>query len=108
MRALGVTSAQPSPLVPGVPPIAAAGGPTDYDVTSWFGVMVPTGTPRPIIDRMAQEIRAGAAGQELRDRFAGIGMAVDGANGPEQFMASLRGAWATFDPVIRQLGIRAE
>lgn len=50
----------------------------------------------------------GAAGQELRDRFAGIGMAVDGARGPEEFMASLRGAWATFDPVIRQLGIRAE
>ena len=108
LRALAVTSAQPSPLVPGVPPIAAAGGPADYDVTSWFGVMVPTGTPRPVIDRMAEEIRQGAAGQELRERFAGIGMSVDGALGPEQFMASLRSAWATFDPVIRQLGIRAE
>ncbi|MBR0673579.1 Bug family tripartite tricarboxylate transporter substrate binding protein [Neoroseomonas soli] len=108
LRALGVTSAQPSPLVPDVPPIAAAGGPTDYDVTSWFGVMVPTGTPRPIIDRLAQEVRAGAAGRELRDRFAGIGMSVDGANGPEQFMNNLKSAWATFDPVIRQLGIRAE
>ncbi|NMJ40366.1 tripartite tricarboxylate transporter substrate binding protein [Roseomonas sp. JC162] len=108
LRALGVTSAQPSALVPGVPAIAQAGGPSDYDVVSWFGVMVPAGTPRPIIDRMAEEIRQGANGQELRDRFASIGMSVDGANGPGQFMANLRQGWATFEPVIRQLGIRAE
>ena len=48
------------------------------------------------------------AGPELRERFAGIGMAVDAVHGPEAFAARLRRDWATFRPVIEQLGIRAE
>ena len=40
LRALGITTAQPSRLVPGVPPIAAAGGPPDYDIGGWNGLMV--------------------------------------------------------------------
>lgn len=110
LRALGVTTGAPSPLVPGVPPIASAGGGlADYHVDSWASVMVQAGTPRPIIDRLYTEIRAGfGAGPELKDRFAGIGMAVDTVHGPDAFMARLRRDWATFRPVIEQLGIRAE
>jgi tripartite-type tricarboxylate transporter receptor subunit TctC len=108
LRALGVSTARPSPLVPGVPPIAAAGGPPDYDVASWAGVMVPAGTPRPIIERLHAEIRDGLARPELRDRFAAIGMEVAGVRGPGAFMAQLRELWATFGPLIKQLGIRAE
>ncbi len=108
LRALGVSTARPSPLVPGVPPIAAAGGPPDYDVGSWAGVMVPTGTPRPIIERLHAEIRYGLARPELRDRYAAIGMEVAGVRGPDAFTAQLRELWATFGPLIKQLGIRAE
>jgi tripartite-type tricarboxylate transporter receptor subunit TctC len=108
LRALAVTTAEPSPLVPGVPPIARAGGPADYHVDSWASVMVQAGTPRPIIDRLHAEIVAGFGGAELRERFAGIGMAVSGVSGPDEFMARLRRDWATFRPVIEQLGIRAE
>ncbi|WP_198372782.1 Bug family tripartite tricarboxylate transporter substrate binding protein [Roseomonas rosulenta] len=109
LRALGVTTSRPSPLVPGVPPIATAGGGlADYHVDSWASVMVQTGTPRPIIDRLAAEITAGFAGAELRERFSGIGMAITGVSGPDEFAARLRRDWATFRPVIEQLGIRAE
>jgi tripartite-type tricarboxylate transporter receptor subunit TctC len=108
LRALGVTTARPSPLVPGVPPIAEAGGPPDYHVDSWASVMVPAGTPRPVIERLHREIAAGFEGAELRERFAAIGMAVSGVSGPEAFMDRLRRDWATFRPVIEQLGIRAE
>ncbi|MBR0660258.1 Bug family tripartite tricarboxylate transporter substrate binding protein [Neoroseomonas oryzicola] len=108
LRALAVTTSRPSPLVPGVPPIAQAGGPADYHVDSWASVMVQTGTPQPIIDRLAAEITAGFAAQDLRDRFANIGMAVGGVSGPDAFAARLRRDWATFRPVIEQLGIRAE
>lgn len=108
LRALAVTTARPSPLVPGVPPIAQAGGPADYHVDSWASVMVQAGTPRPIIDRLYAEIRAGFGGAELRDRFGSIGMAVSGVSGPDEFAARLRRDWATFRPVIEQLGIRAE
>lgn len=109
LRALGVTTSNPSPLVPGVPPIRSAGGGlADYHVDSWSSVMVQAGTPRPIVDRLYAEVRAGFGGPDLRDRFANIGMAVTSVSGPDDFAARLRRDWATFRPVIEQLGIRAE
>jgi len=107
LRALGITTARPSPLVPGVPPIAAAGGPPDYDVGAWNGLMVPAGTPQPVIDRLAAEVKAGLATPALRRQFEAVGVEV-GPRGSEEFLAQLRELWGTFGPVIRQLGIRAE
>jgi tripartite-type tricarboxylate transporter receptor subunit TctC len=107
LRALGITTAQPSRLVPGVPPIAAAGGPPDYDVGAWNGLMVPAGTPQPVIDRLAAEVKAGLATPALRRQFEAVGVEV-GPRGPEEFLAQLRELWGTFGPLIRQLGIRAE
>jgi tripartite-type tricarboxylate transporter receptor subunit TctC len=107
LRALGITTARPSPLVPGVPPIAAAGGPPDYDVGAWNGLMVPAGTPQPVIDRLVAEVKAGLATPALRQQFEAVGVEV-GPRGPEEFLAQLRELWGTFGPLIRQLGIRAE
>jgi tripartite-type tricarboxylate transporter receptor subunit TctC len=107
LRALGITTARPSPLVPGIPPIAAAGGPPDYDVGAWNGLMVPAGTPQPVIDRLAAEVKAGLATPALRQQFEAVGVEV-GPRGPEEFLAQLRELWGTFGPLIRQLGIRAE
>ncbi len=107
LRALGITTAQPSRLMPEIPPLAAVGGPADYDIGGWNGLMVPKGTPRPIIDRLWQEVRDGLPTPAMRERFEAI--AVDVAPlGPDAFMAQLRQMWALFGPVIRQLGIRAE
>ena len=107
LRALGITTGQPSRLLPGVPPIAAAGGPPDYDVGGWNGLMVPAGTPQPIIDRLVAEVKAGLATPALRRQFEAVGVEVE-PQGPEEFLAQLRQLWSTFGPVIRQLGIRAE
>jgi tripartite-type tricarboxylate transporter receptor subunit TctC len=107
LRALGITIARPSPLVPGVPPIAAAGGPPDYDIGGWNGLMVPAGTPKPIIERLVTEVRQGLATPALRQHFEAIGVEV-GALGPDEFMALLRELWGTFGALIRQLGIHVE
>ena len=107
LRALGLTTARPSPLVPGVPPIAAAGGPPDYDIGGWNGLMVPAGTPKPIVERLVAEVKAGLATPALRRQFEAIGVEVE-ARGPDEFMALLRELWGTFGELIRQLGIRAE
>ena len=107
LRALGVSTATPSRLIPDIPPLAAVGGPPDYDVGGWNGLMVPAGTPQPIIDRLWQEVRDGLATPELRARFEAVGSDV-APRGPAEFMAQLREMWAQFGPLIRQLGIRAE
>lgn len=107
LRSLGITTGRPSPLLPGMPPIAAAGGPPDYDIGGWNGLMVPAGTPRPIIDRLVVEVQRGLATPTLRRHFEAIGVEVEG-RGPEEFMALLRELWGTFGALIRQLGLRVE
>ncbi len=107
LRALGLTTGRPSPLVPGVPPIAAAGGPPDYDIGGWNGLMVPAGTPKPIVDRLVAEVKQGLATPALRRQFEAVGVEVEG-RGPDEFMALLRELWGTFGGLIRQLGMRAE
>lgn len=107
LRALGISTAQPSRLIPDIPPIASVGGPPDYDVGGWNGLMVPAGTPQPIIDRLWAEVRTGLATPDLRAKFEAIGTDV-GPRGPAEFLAQLRTLWAQFGPLIQQLGIRAE
>ena len=107
LRALGLTTGKPSALVPGIPPIAAAGGPPDFDIGGWNGMMVPAGTPQAVVDRLVAEVKAGLDTPGLRKQFGSIGVDVD-PRGPEAFLALLRGLWGTFGPLIQQLGIRAE
>jgi len=90
-----------------IPPVAAVGGPADYDVGGWNGLMVPAGTPRPIIDRIYTEIRDGMAVPEVRQRYESVGFDVD-PMGPEAMLQHMRKLWGEFGPLIRQLGIRAE
>jgi tripartite-type tricarboxylate transporter receptor subunit TctC len=53
LRILGISTAQPSTLAPGVPTIAAAAGVPGYEVVNWIGVLAPAGTPQPILDKLS-------------------------------------------------------
>lgn len=107
LRALGLTTAQPSRFVPWIPPIAAAGGPPDYDIGGWNGLMVPVGTPQPIIDRLVTEVQQGLATPALRRQFEALGIEVE-ARGPDDFRDLLQQLREKFGSVIRQLGIRVD
>ncbi|WP_187830069.1 Bug family tripartite tricarboxylate transporter substrate binding protein [Siccirubricoccus phaeus] len=107
LRVLGQSLAQPSVLLPGVPPLAEAAEVPGYDIGGWNGLMVAAGTPKPIVERLFEEVKTGLATPELRERFASIGMEV-APRGPEEFATQLRELRALFQPLIRQLGIRAE
>ncbi|MBL6456522.1 tripartite tricarboxylate transporter substrate binding protein [Belnapia sp. T6] len=107
LRALGITTARPSSFVPDIPPIATAGDLPDYDIGGWNGLMVPTGTPRPIIDRLVAEVQQGLATPALRRQFESLGIDVE-ARGPEGFGALLTELRGKFGSVIHQLGIRVD
>ncbi|RAI60401.1 Bug family tripartite tricarboxylate transporter substrate binding protein [Roseicella frigidaeris] len=107
LRPLGITTAKPSGLLPGVPPLASAADLPGYDIGGWNGLMVPTGTPQPILDRLLAEVLAGFATSEVKERFLGIGVEL-APIGPEGFRRLLAAEATLFGPVIRQLGIRAE
>ena len=107
LRLLGITTKKPSGLLPGAPPLAEAADVPGYDIGGWNGLMLPAGTPQPILDRLLAEVEAGFATQEMKDRFLSIGVEL-APIGPDGFRALLRAEAALFGPVIRQLGIRAE
>ncbi|QCI68317.1 Bug family tripartite tricarboxylate transporter substrate binding protein [Phreatobacter stygius] len=72
IRALGVTTAKPSELLPGVPPVAAAGLPK-FDIAAWCGLSVPKATPTDVISKLEGALQAALGTQGLRQRMADIG-----------------------------------
>ena len=71
LRALGITTATRSDALPDVPTVAATV--PGYEVTAWFGVGVPKGTPQAIIDKLNREVNAALADPKIKARFAELG-----------------------------------
>src|SRR5688572_21535997 len=69
LRVLGVSSAKPSPALPGVPTIAEAGVP-GYEMAPWIAVFAPAGTPQSIIDRLNAEIKKALAQPDIQEKLA--------------------------------------
>lgn len=106
MKALAVSGATRSPLAPDVPTVAESGVP-GYDVSVWFGVLAPAGTPRDIVQRLNAEIRKIIATPEVTDRFLKQG--VEPRTGtPEQFGALIKAEVTRWADVIKTAGIKAD
>jgi tripartite-type tricarboxylate transporter receptor subunit TctC len=106
VRAIAVTSAEPSALAPGLPTIAASGLP-GYESISIYGVYVPAGTPEAIVRQLNLAIVSVLNTPEVRERFLNVGMEVVGST-PEQFAAAMKADEARLRKVITEAGIRAE
>jgi tripartite-type tricarboxylate transporter receptor subunit TctC len=105
LRALAVSSAQRLPLLPDVPPFAEAAGAADYEGVSWHMLLVPSKTPRPIIDRLHAEMVRIMQMPEMRSAIAALGLipidspSVDDMRG---YIQSERLKWGA---VVKQLGL---
>ncbi|MEK6245685.1 MAG: tripartite tricarboxylate transporter substrate binding protein [Pseudomonadota bacterium] len=106
MKALAVSTTQRSALAPEVPTVAEAGVP-GYELSVWFGVLAPAGTPRDIVARLNAEIVKLLNSPEVKDRFAKQGVEVRTST-PEQFGDFLRAEVARWAKVIKVAGIRAD
>jgi tripartite-type tricarboxylate transporter receptor subunit TctC len=106
LRALAVTAARRSPVLPDLPTIAEAGVP-GYEATSWFGLFAPAGTPREIVDRMAREMAAFARRPEVAERIRALG-AEPITNTPAEFAAMVRTEIDKWGAVVRASGARAD
>ena len=106
LRALAVTGAKSTPLVPGVPSVAEAGI-AGYGIDSWWGVLVPTGTPKEITAKLNSELVRVLNTQEVKDRFAGLGVeAVPSTQ--TQFAQTINSEIAKFAKLIKDVGIKIE
>ncbi len=106
LRALAVTSAQPTALVPGLPTVAATGLP-GYEATSMSGVFAPAKTPAAVINRVYQEMARLTARQDVKEKLFNAGAEVAGGS-PEQFAAVIKADIARLGKVIKDAGIKAD
>ena len=106
LRGLGVTTVKRTQALPDVPSIAEAGVP-GYEATQWFGVLAPAGTPRPIIDRLHQEMVKLLRSADVRDRLIADGTDPVG-NTPEEFAAYIKSETDKWAKVISAAGIKPQ
>ena len=106
LRGLGVTTPRRSPMAPEVPTIAEAGVP-GYEASSWYGLMVPAGTPREIVARLNADTVQVLRRPDVMERFAATDMVPTGST-PEQFGAHVRDEIAKWGKIVKAHGIRPE
>jgi tripartite-type tricarboxylate transporter receptor subunit TctC len=105
LKALAVTSAQPSPLAPGLPTVAATGVP-GYEAVVLAAMMAPAKTPDAILNRLSQETVRFLKSAEARDRLFASGVDAVGST-PDELTATIKAEVARWGKVIKDAGIRA-
>jgi tripartite-type tricarboxylate transporter receptor subunit TctC len=106
VRALAVTTAQRSALAPDLPTIAESGLP-GFDISTWFGIFVPAGTPRDVVDRLHTEFVKALAAPDVREKMVNLGAEPVG-NKPEEFAAYIRREAEKYARVIKASGAKAD
>lgn len=102
MRALGVTSKEEAPQLPGVPSISKSL--PGFENAGWFGIVAPTGTPKEIVEKVYRDTKAVLETSEMKARFFTIGMAPVG-NSPEDFAKAMKVESAMWAKVVRERNI---
>jgi tripartite-type tricarboxylate transporter receptor subunit TctC len=106
LKALAVTSAQPSALLPDLPTVASSGVP-GYVAESIYGVWAPAKTPAAVQSLLHQEIVKVLAVPQNRDRFFSSGAEIV-ASTPQQFAAEIKAESTRLEKVFKSAGIKAE
>jgi tripartite-type tricarboxylate transporter receptor subunit TctC len=106
VRPLAVLSERRVPALPNVPTSKEAGV-DDFVVSIWYGVLAPTGTPRPMIDRLNSELHKALASADLKERLANSGVEPMTST-PEQFASHIRTETVRYAKIIKDAGIKIQ
>jgi len=104
--ALGTSAAKPTPLLPGVPPIASTV--PGFDWQAWQGIVAPAGTPKDVIARLAGELQKMQATAEFREQLVKFGMEPYPPQTPEQFAATIVAEQPRWAQAIRDSGAKVD
>ena len=104
LRALAVTSAKRSTGLPEIPAVAESGY-AEYDLTTWWGLFVPAGTPPAIVAKIHDDTLAVLQNAEVKERFAGVSVDVGGGTARE-FADLVAQDIAKYRKLVRQLNIK--
>ena len=106
LRALALVAPQRAAALPEVPTVAEAGLP-NFEVTTWYGILAPAGTPKTIVTRLNADLVKIMHSSDLKERLAA--MATDPATStPEEFADYIKREIAKWGEVVRQAGLKAD
>lgn len=106
LKALAVTTSQPTALAPGLPTMTSAGVP-GYEAETVLGIFAPGGTPPALVNAIHQEIARALNKPEVKDRLFNIGIEVV-AGTPEQMSGVMKMEMSKWGKVIKDAGIRLD
>jgi tripartite-type tricarboxylate transporter receptor subunit TctC len=106
LKALAVTSAQRSPLLPDVPSITEYGY-KEFDDYTWFGFFAPAGTPTAVIEKLNAALNHAMESQDVVEKFTQLGM-VSTRNSTAEFNSFLRAEVPKWSAVVKSSGAKAE
>jgi tripartite-type tricarboxylate transporter receptor subunit TctC len=103
LRAIAMTGAKRSQAIPDIPTVAEAGVP-GYETGSWYGIVAPAKTPRPVIERLSREIATATRSAEISGRLVDEAVIPIGSTA-EEFDAHIRRELARWAKVIAKARI---
>lgn len=107
LKAIAVTSKTRSPTFPNIPALAEMSGFENVDFTNWFGLLARTGTPQPILDKMAQAAVASLRDQQVREVL--IAQAAEPVgNTPSEFRDFIRAESAKYAKIVELTGVKVK
>ena len=107
LRALAVTTAKRSKLLPQVPTMVEEGF-ENFETSVWFGLLAPKRTPRPVIERLAGAVARNLADPKIAARFEGLSMDVLKSDSPEQFEAFFRKDIERWKATVQKAWVRVQ
>jgi len=106
LRALAVSTAKRSAIVPEIPTVAESGL-AGYETSSWNSLVTPRGTPRHVIERLHSDVVATLNQPDIRERFRQQGVDADPGT-PAELAAHIKAESARFDKLIKSIGLKVE
>jgi tripartite-type tricarboxylate transporter receptor subunit TctC len=103
VRVMAINSAKRVPQLPDTPTVAESGLP-DYKYESWFGVMAPAGTPKPILDKISKDIAMVLDMPDVKEKLQVQG-SIPAPNTPEQFDAIIKSDTERYGKIMRDAGV---
>jgi tripartite-type tricarboxylate transporter receptor subunit TctC len=107
LKALAVTSAQRSAVLPDIPTVAEAGPVPGFDASSWFGLLAPAGTPADVVNRIQQETAKALATPALKERLLSQGAIPSGMT-PTQFGGFIAAETKKWEKVVKASGAKVD
>lgn len=106
LRAIAAGSAERIPILPDLPTVAESGY-AGFETSQWYGLMVPAGTPQPLIERLQQESRKALASPAVVERFENDS-AIGVGNTPAEFGAYILAQQKVWKDIVERAGIKAD